>query len=61
MLSSGRSLLLHRCIQCHAPPDAAKLSPERLRNILATMAGRAHLSPEEHEAVLKYLLAARSL
>lgn len=61
MLTEGRSLLLNRCIQCHAPPNAAKFSSDRLRRILTTMSGRAHLSLEEHEAVLKYLLAARSL
>ncbi len=61
MLIEGRSLLLNRCIQCHALPEAAKFSPDRLRKILATMSGRANLSPEEHEVLLKYLLAARSL
>ncbi|MEY2489424.1 MAG: Quinohemoprotein amine dehydrogenase alpha subunit, hem binding [Verrucomicrobiota bacterium] len=58
---SRRLLLVNRCIQCHAPPNAAKLSPERLRRVLATMSRRAHLSPEEHEAVLHYLLAVHSL
>jgi hypothetical protein len=61
MLADGRSALLNRCIQCHAPPDVAKFSPETLRKILATMSDRAHLSPEEHVAVLKYLLTVRSL
>lgn len=61
MLTKGRSVLLDRCIQCHAPPDAAKFSPQRMGKILGFMSSRAHLSPEEHEAVLKYLLAVRSL
>jgi mono/diheme cytochrome c family protein len=61
MLTEGRSLLLNRCIQCHALPHTAKYSPSQLREILATMSGRANLSDREHEAVLKYLLTARSL
>ncbi len=60
-LSKGRSLLLNRCIQCHALPETAKYPPARLRQIVATMAGRANLNAGEREAVLNYLLAARSL
>ena len=61
VLTKGRSVLLDRCVQCHAPPDAAKFSPERLGRILGVMSSRAHLSPDEREAVLNYLLAVRSL
>jgi hypothetical protein len=61
LLTEGRSLLLNRCIQCHALPKTAKFSPDRLREILAIMAGRANLKAGEREALLKYLLAARSL
>ncbi len=61
LLTEGRSLLLNRCIQCHALPETAKYSPARLREIVATMAGRANLKAGEREAVLQYLLAARSL
>lgn len=61
MLSEGRSLLLNRCIQCHALPEAASFDSNRLRKIVATMSGRANLSLAEHEALLKYLLAVRTL
>jgi hypothetical protein len=61
LLTEGRSLLLNRCIQCHALPQTAKFTPDRLREIVAIMAGRANLKAGEREAVLKYLLAARSL
>ncbi|MEY2561855.1 MAG: hypothetical protein QOH88_48 [Verrucomicrobiota bacterium] len=61
LLTEGRSLLLDRCIQCHALPETAKFPPDRLRVIVATMAGRANLKAGEREAVLQYLLAARSL
>lgn len=61
VLTEGRSVLLNRCIQCHAPPEVAKFSPDRLRRIVAVMSDRAHVSPPEQEALLKYLLTVRSL
>lgn len=61
MLTEGRSVLLNRCIQCHALPETAKYGPDRLRKIVAMMSGRANLSARQREALLKYLLAARSL
>jgi hypothetical protein len=61
MLTEGRSVLLNRCIQCHALPETAKYGPDRLREIVAIMSSRANLSARQHEAVLKYLLAARAL
>ncbi len=59
-LNEGRRLYLNRCIQCHALPQVAKYDPERLTAIVAKMAGRANLSDEQHDAVLKYLLTMRS-
>jgi hypothetical protein len=61
VLAEGRSTLLNSCIQCHAVPDVAKFSPDRLRRIVAIMSDRAHLGPEEEEALAKYLLTVRSL
>jgi mono/diheme cytochrome c family protein len=60
-LSKGRELFLNRCIQCHALPEVARFDAHRLTAIVARMSGRANLSPEQHEAVLKYLLTVRSL
>ena len=60
-LSQGRILFLNRCIQCHALPEVARFDAPRLTAIVAKMSGRANLSVEQHEAVLKYLLTARSL
>jgi mono/diheme cytochrome c family protein len=59
-LAQGRALFLNRCIQCHALPEVARFKPPRLTAIVATMSGRANLSPEQHDAVLKYLLTVRS-
>ena len=60
ILSEGRALFLNRCIQCHALPEVAGFNAARLRAIVATMSGRANLSPEQHDAVLKYVLAVRA-
>jgi mono/diheme cytochrome c family protein len=60
-LSKGRELFLNRCIQCHALPEVARFDARRLTAIVARMSGRANLSPEQHEAVLQYLLTVRSL
>jgi hypothetical protein len=60
ILSDGRALFLNRCIRCHALPEVAQFNAARLTAIVATMSGRANLSPERHDAVLKYLLAVRA-
>jgi mono/diheme cytochrome c family protein len=60
-LAQGRTLFLNRCIQCHALPEVVRFDAPRLTAIVAKMSSRASLSPKQHEAVLKYLLTARSL
>ena len=59
-LTLGRRVYVNRCIQCHALPQVAKYDPPRLKAIVAIMSKRASLSPEQHDAVLKYLLTVRS-
>ena len=59
-LAQGRTLFLNRCIQCHALPEVARFDAPRLTAIVAKMSGRANLNPEQHKAVLKYLLTVRS-
>ena len=59
-LTEGRRVYVNRCVQCHALPMVAKYDPPRLKAILAIMSGRASLSPEQHDAVQKYLLTVRS-
>lgn len=60
-LVQGRSLFVGRCIQCHALPEIQKYDAERWREIVRTMSARANLSANDREALLKYLLAARTL
>ena len=59
-LAQGRTVFLNRCIQCHALPEVAHFDAPRLTAIVATMSSRSNLSPQQHEAVLKYLLTVRS-
>ncbi|MEY2518376.1 MAG: hypothetical protein QOF24_135 [Verrucomicrobiota bacterium] len=60
-LATGRSLFLNRCIQCHALPEVRKYGAPQLTAIVGKMSGRANLSLEQHDAVLKYLLTIRSM
>ena len=60
ILTQGRTVLLNRCIQCHELPNVARYDAARLKAIVAIMSPRASLTPEQHDAVLKYLLTARS-
>src|SRR5256885_7610845 len=59
-LAEGRQVFLNRCIACHALPNPARFDSERLTRIVGWMSGRAHLSPEQHEALVKYLRTVRS-
>jgi mono/diheme cytochrome c family protein len=59
-LAQGRTVFLNRCIQCHALPHVTGFDAPRLTAIVAKMSGRSNLTPEQHDAVLKYLLTVRS-
>ena len=59
-LAEGRKVFLNRCILCHALPNIARYDSARLPGIVGWMSGRAHLTPEQKEALTKYLLTARS-
>jgi cytochrome c2 len=59
-LGTGRAVFLNRCILCHALPEVSRFNAPQLTAIVARMAGRANLTAEQHDAVLKYLLTVRS-
>ena len=59
-LAEGRKVFLNRCILCHALPDIARYNSARLPGIVGWMSGRAHLTTEQHDALVKYLLAVKS-
>lgn len=59
-LTEGRRLFVNRCIGCHALPDVAQYDAARIPRIVGWMSGRAHLTSEQHDALVKYLLAVKS-
>lgn len=59
-LQRGRQLFVHRCIECHTLPAIWKYSREDWPRIVNDMSHRASLRPQESEAVIAYILAARS-
>lgn len=59
-LTDGRQVFVNRCISCHALPDVTRYDSARIPRIVGWMSGRAHLTPEQHGALVKYLLAVKS-
>jgi len=59
-LESGRTLFVHRCIECHTLPPIWKYSREDWPQIVNEMSHRASLKPAERDAVIAYILAVRS-
>src|SRR5256714_5947384 len=59
-LEAGRKVFLNRCILCHALPDVTRQDPARIPQIVGWMSTRAHLTPEQHQALVKYLLMVKS-
>jgi mono/diheme cytochrome c family protein len=58
-LKRGRTLFVHRCIECHTLPAIWKYSDEDWPKIVNSMSHRASLNPAERDAVIAYILAAR--
>jgi hypothetical protein len=59
-LEHGRTLFVHRCIECHTLPPIWKYSREDWPQIVNDMSHRASLKPAEREAVIAYILAVRA-
>ena len=59
-LDRGRMLFVRRCIECHTLPPIWKYSREDWPKIVNDMSHRASLKPEDREAVIAYILAARA-
>jgi hypothetical protein len=59
-LREGRRLLVHRCIECHTLPPIWHYALEDWPNIVNGMSHRASLKPAERDAIIAYILAARS-
>jgi len=59
ILREGRSLFVHRCIECHTLPPFWYYTTDEWPKLVDTMAQRSHLKPKERDAILAYILAAR--
>lgn len=59
-LRQGRTLFVHRCIECHTLPAIWRYSPQDWPGIVNSMSHRASLKPAERDAIIVYILAARA-
>jgi hypothetical protein len=59
MLREGRTLFVHRCIECHTLPVLWRYRTEDWPGIVDSMSHRASLKPAEREAIVAYILAVR--
>ena len=60
MLRDGRTLLVHRCIECHTLPPIWQYAVEDWPDIMNGMSDRASLKPGECDAIVAYIVAVRS-
>ncbi len=58
-LDAGRTLFLDRCNGCHGYPDLNPISANRWPGIMTDMGHKSHLTPEQTQQVLHFILAAR--
>ncbi len=57
-LEAGRVVYLENCTRCHTPEPVRKYTAAQWPGIIAEMADQTKLTPEQHRAVLAYVLAA---
>ena len=60
LLQKGRTLLVHRCIECHTLPPLWHYKIEDWLEIVNSMSHRASLKPADRDAIVAYILAVRS-
>lgn len=60
-LREGRTLFVHRCIECHTLPALWHYTPKDWTEIVNSMSHRASLKPAERDAVIAYILAVRAI
>ena len=59
-LREGRTLLVHRCIECHTLPPLWHYTTEDWQDIVNAMSHRANLKPAQRDAVVAYIIAVRA-
>ncbi|MDI1355681.1 MAG: cytochrome c [bacterium] len=58
-LQKGHELFYGKCTRCHGPKNISKRSEKEWPKILDKMAPRAKLSPEDKDAVYKYVMSVK--
>ncbi len=59
-LAHGRDLFVGKCHECHESPDLTAIADDRWPHIVKRMGDKAHLSTEDSDAVLHFILTSRS-
>jgi hypothetical protein len=60
ILLEGRTLFVHRCIECHTLPVVWHYKTDDWPRLVDSMSRRASLKPTERDAILAYIIAARA-
>lgn len=60
-MDEGRTLFVHRCIECHTLPVVWRYTPEDWVELVNEMSQRAALKPAERDAVIAYIVAVQSM
>jgi hypothetical protein len=58
-LDQGRTLFVHRCIECHTLPSTWHYTVDDWTQIVDRMAPRANLKKTERDAIIAYIRAVR--
>jgi hypothetical protein len=59
-LREGRTLFVHRCIECHTLPVVWHYTTDDWPKLVDSMSHRASLKPTERDAIVAYIIAARA-
>ncbi len=59
-LREGRTLFVHRCIECHTLPVVWHYNTDDWPKIVDSMSARASLKRPERDAILAYIIALRA-
>jgi len=59
-LREGRTLFVHRCIECHTLPVVWHYTADDWPKLVDSMSARASLKSTERDAILAYIIATRT-
>ena len=59
ILNEGRRMYMEKCSSCHSLHVPSAFSEEQWATAMDKMQSKAHLTDEEKELIIKYIIAAR--